>query len=279
MTVSYSSFTPPTGNVVPAVAGIKFTAPFTTKATFTAGIGETCAPGEYRQYVKGTFKVNGMVLDHVLCGSVKLSTSVYLEDGCPSGSCTAYGHRSCPQDQYDQYLPQRPDGCQFSMYDAPGFTNISTPGNYSLDLSFQGKLINTASGGAVLVSGIWTTTGSTIVKDVLASASVAQFGLAGTDKIIGAHSERNAETGESELHIVITRPPDQPQFNASKMKLSLIDAAGVNAALSAPPAVYEVGGLGRSTVSIVYKLPSERTPERVALSVNGGQVTMKVEKR
>ena len=80
------------------------------------------------------------------------------EDGCPSASCTAYGHRSCPQDPIDQYLPQRSNGCEFSMYDAPGFNNITKGKTYNLDLTFQGQLINVTSNTA-LATNTWTTSG------------------------------------------------------------------------------------------------------------------------
>ncbi len=280
MALSYSSFTPPTGNVAPAVSGIKFNAPFTTTATFTAGSGETCAPGEYRQYVKGTFKVNGTALDHVLCNSVKLLPTVFQQDGCPPSGCTAYGYRACPDHPYNKFTPDRAKGCQFSMYDAPGFNNITAPGTYNLDLSFEGKLVNTASGGAVLVSGSWTTSGSTVVTKALSLAAASQLTLAATDKIIGAHVARNAESGANELHIVISRPPDQPPLNGAAFKIAAIDAAGKSVVThTKPPAVYEVGGPRRSTVSIVYELGSEAVPAKVALSVNSGQVTLKVENR
>lgn len=275
MTISYSSFVPPTGNVAPTVQGTNFKAPFGTTATFSGG---NCAPGEYRQYVKGTFRVNGTTLNHVLCGQVILLPTVFQEDGCPSGSCTAYGHRSCPQDPIDQYLPQRATGCQFLMSDTPGFSNIQLGKTYNVDLSFEGKLIDTSRGGAVLVSGAWTTSGRTTVTEILVSAS--SVGLAATDKIIGVHRARNAESGATELHIVITRPADQPRLDASAIKLSLIDAAGRRTPQSQPPDVYEVGNRTRSTVSIVYTLaPGASTPVTAELRVNAGVVTMKVDNR
>lgn len=274
MALSYTSFVPPTGNVAPAQHATNFDAPFTLAATFSG----SCAQGEYRQYVKGTFKVNGSTLDHILCGPVKLQPAVFLEDGCPSGSCTAYGHRSCPQHPYDQYSPSRSDGCQFQMYDAPGFKNIQQGKTYNLDLTFEGKLINVASGGTVLVSSTWTTTGSTTVRETPASPAAVAFD--DNDKIIGAHLTHNSESGAPELHVVVVRPAGRPPLDAAAITVEMLDKSGRRAKPQQAPAVYEVGNPARSTASIVYPLsPGEITPARVELAVHGGQVTMSVEQR
>jgi hypothetical protein len=258
------------------VHGTNFNSSFGATATFSGG---NCTPGEYRQYVKGTFKVNGATLDHILCGSVRLLETVFQEDGCPSGSCTAYGHRSCPQDAIDQYAaPDRATGCQFSMSDAPGFRNITPGKTYNLELSFEGKLIDTSRGNAVLVSGGWTTSGSTTVPETVATAKAV--GLAATDRIIGVHRARNAESGADELHIVIIRKAGQPPLDPAAVPLMLVDDAGGRLAPSQPPSVHEVGGRARSTVSIVYALdPDAAPPANAELMLNGGLVTMKVNTR
>lgn len=276
MPLAYTSFVPPNGNVAPAIHGANFNAPFTTTATFSGG---NCAAGEYRQYVKGTFKVDGSVLDHVLCGQVHMSADVFLEDGCPNGSCTAYGHRSCPQHPYDQFLPQRATGCDFSMSDAPGFSSVTRGKTYSLDLTFQGKLIDTSRGGAVLVTQNWTTTGSQLVAET--TASQAPVGLAATDKIVGAHHRKNVESGAAELHILVARPAGLPPLDVSGVTLALFDAAGHSIKPPpAPPSVYEVGSRQRSTVSIVYTLAAGTAPPTVAqLAINKGLVTVNVNAR
>lgn len=276
MPLAYTSFVPPNGNVPPAAHGADFNAPFTATATFSGG---NCAVGEYRQYVKGTFKVDGSVLDHVLCGQVHMSADVFLEDGCPNGSCTAYGHRTCPQHPYDQFLPQRATGCDFSMSDAPGFSNVTRGKTYSLDLAFQGKLIDTSRGGAVLVSKDWTTTGSQLVAET--TASQPPVSLAANDKIVGAHHKQNVESGAMELHIVVARPAGLPPLDVSGMTLSLTDAAGHSIKPpSAPPSVYEVGSKRRSTVSIVYTLAAGAAPPaRAQLAINNGLVTITVSPR
>ncbi|KRR23330.1 hypothetical protein CQ14_32435 [Bradyrhizobium lablabi] len=263
--------------MAPTVTGTNFNAPFNVSATFS-NPGGTCTPGEYRQLVKGTFKVNGTTLDHVLCGQVKLQPNVLNEDGCPSGSCTAYGHRACPQDPIDQYLPQRGDGCDFMMYDAPGFSNISKGKTYSVDLSFEGRLINTAPGGTILISKTWTTTGSVVTMEPPAVASTTS--LQAADKIVGVHLTHNSESGAPELHVVVTRPTGLPPLDAAAITLVMVDAAGHRAKPSRTADVHEIGNRARATASFVYTLgPGEITPASVEMTVHGGQVKMKVEKR
>jgi hypothetical protein len=279
MTLTYSSFVPPTGNVAPTLIPPQnpssFKASFGTTATFSGG---DCAPGEYRQYVKGTFKANGSTVQHVLCGSVILLPAVFQEDGCPPNGCTAYGYRRCPQNPINQYTPLRASGCQYSMNDMPGFSNIQSKTTYNVDLSFEGKLIDTSRGGLVLVTGAWTTSGSTTVEEFQLSAS--SVGLTATDRIIGVHRARNEETGAAELHVVITRPAGQPRFDAAAIKLTLIDGAGLRAPQPQSPAVYEVGNQTRSTVSIVYTLAAgASTPVKAELEANSGLVTLKVADR
>jgi hypothetical protein len=209
VTLSYTSFVPPAGNTAPAVNGTKFNSPFYVTATFS-DTGGNCAAGEYRQSVKGTFTVSGTVLDHVLCGSVKLAPIT--------------------------------------------------------------------AGNAVLVTKSWTTSGS---KQILETpATTATVGLQSTDRIVGAHLTRNSVSGASELHVVIVRPADLLPLDAAALTLVMVDAAGHRAKPSLAPVVHEVGGSARATASFVYTLgPADITPLRVEMAVNGGQVTLKVEKR
>ena len=271
MALSVISFAPPSGNVVPARHGSDFNAPFVVRAEFSGD----CGNGEYRQYVRGTFKANGTPVMHVLCESLVLSPTDYREDGCPPNGCTAYGYRRCPQHPYDRYLPDQASGCQFEMTDAPGFRNISA-GNYSIDLSFEGKLINTAT-GAVLTSATWTTSGSTTVSATPeAAASVAP---SSGDRLVGAYL-RVADSGSAELHIVFTRPAGRPPFDASAMGITLIDASGRRKAMSQSPSVHEAGNRSRSTVSVVYALPASVTaPVFVEVALDKVPVQLKVDRR
>jgi hypothetical protein len=274
MAVAYSSFVTPAGNLAPAIHGANFDAPFNCSATFTG----TCSAGEYRQYVMGQNTANGSAVALVLCGAVVLLPAAYQEDGCPSGSCTAYGHRTCPQHPYDRYDPARADGCQFSMYDAPGFKNVVRGTKYVVYFSFQGKLIDTSAGGAVLATKGWTIEGTTTVAET--PPTPALVGLSATEKLIGAHTALNLDTGALELHILITRPAGLPGLDGSSMNLSLIDQVGKRSHPSDAPAVHEIGTQSQSTVSIVYTLRQGTTPpSSIELAIHGGVVTMRVRQR
>lgn len=273
MTLSYTSFATPSGNVAPVLHQSSFNAPFHVSATFAGD----CGKGEYRQYVKGTFKADGSTLSHVLCGSVVLLAGVFQEDGCPPTGCTAYGYRSCPAHPYNQFLPSRGDGCEFKMYDAPGFSNVSPGHTYSIDLSFEGKLVNTAQNGAVLISNSWTSSGS-IVANV--HSTLAAVGLQRLDRIVGAFFTHNASTGVPELHIVISRKAGSPPLDARAFAVTMMDAAGRRVKPPKPPVVHEVGNLSRVTASVIYALPpGQWTPLRVDLAVSHGVVTLKVQQK
>jgi hypothetical protein len=276
MPVTVLSFTTPAGTLVPVLSGAKYTAAFSPTATFKAGSGETCAPGEYRQYVQGVFKAAGSVLTHVLCGQVVMRADAYLEDGCPSGTCTAYGHRSCPTGPLDQYTPDQATGCNFSMYDEPGFHSVVKGTSYSIALDFKGQLINTAAGGAVLQEKLWSVTGSTVVP-AKAEATVAAVKLMETDKIVMAFNTQNADSGAPEFHLIISRPVGRPPLDPASLGLTLQDASGQSVQPSAPPAVHEVAGRVRSTANVVFPLaPSANAPAMTHLAVNGAIVTLKV---
>lgn len=279
MPVTVVSFTTPSGTLVPVLSGVKYTAQFTNTATFLAGSGETCAPGEYRQYVKGVFRAGGSVLTHILCGQVTLRADAYLEDGCPSGSCTAYGHRSCPVNPIDLYTPTQATGCNFSMLDEPGFHSVLKGTSYGIALDFKGQLINTAAGGAVLQEKLWSVTGNTVVPPS-ADAATPAVKLMDTDKIVMAFNTQNADSGAPEFHLIITRPAGRPPLDPASLGLTLQDASGQTVKPSAAPAVHEVAGRVRSTANVVYPLaPGANLPALTHLAVNGAIVTMKVGKR
>jgi hypothetical protein len=270
MALSYTSFVTPTANVAPTLQGTTFNAPFNNSATFS---GDTHL-GEYRQYVKGTFSVNGSTLAHLLCGTTYMSAANYLEDGCPPNVCTAYGYRSCPQHPYNQFLPlPRSTGAQFAMYDAPGLSNVTAGSTYAINLSFRGQLINTST-RAVLVTNDWTAQGSTTVPQN--TPKTAPVALAAADKIVGVHRAFNT-SGAAELHLVIARPPGRPPLDPASITLTLIDAAGGRSIPSQSPAVHEFGNKRQATASFVYLLDAGAdAPVSVELILRGSVLIMAV---
>lgn len=142
--------------------------PFTVTAEFS---GSDIEHGEYRQYIRGFFKIDGKKLTYFVCGDIELDEKEYREDGCGYKVCTAYGHRTCPNYRddraIDEYLPVRKNGSTFTMLDIPG---LGTSGpkkgtTLELQLEFRGVLINMKS-GEELATKEWEVSG----KHVFAAA-------------------------------------------------------------------------------------------------------------
>ncbi len=286
MPLNYSSFITPVGNLAPTLNGSTFTAPFTNTATFTNDSSVNCSSGEYRQYVMGAFMVNGSVITHVLCGSTVMSSNVYQEDGCPSGSCTAYGHRSCPPSDLDKYMTgqvtDQATGCGFTMTDAPGFTNVSAQNSYTVNLSFQGSLID-MSNATTLVTRSWTVSGVLAATSPAVSSSAATSGkgrcgcsgLQDGDRIVAVHAARNLISHELEAHVVVTRPRHQPPLADDALALRLKDRHGHPIAIG-DPEVHEVVCGDRATASFVHRIRDARRPVKAEVGADGLNVAFDV---
>jgi hypothetical protein len=95
-----------------------------------------CSCGEYRQYIKGYFKVNGVKLKKPLWGGADLEESVYHEDG--DGAGTRYGHRSDADSTGDVFTSPRATSCSYRGWDRPG---VRGPAGTDVDfsLTFKGQ--------------------------------------------------------------------------------------------------------------------------------------------
>jgi hypothetical protein len=77
---------------------------------------------------------------------------------------SAYGYRaygdSYPDEpnRFERYSPNASNGCSYQMKDAPGFYTVIAARTYTLNLTFEGRLIDTRS-GAQLASKTWTVVG------------------------------------------------------------------------------------------------------------------------
>jgi hypothetical protein len=262
MPVTVKSYSPPAGNVAPTRSGPKFTATFGVKAEFD---GSPCSNGEYRQYVKGRFVANGSQLTHYLCPGDAMSVDNYKEDGCLA-TCTAYGHRSCPADPIDRYTPLQASGCNFEMSDSPGFNNMTTPGEYLVDLHFKGDLIDTsASNAEPLRSATWRVNGTTTVAATTTSSLPPAKGWRQGDKIVQAHFSRNTHTAALEVHIVISRSKDAPPLDVTRVNITLLSDDDV-AVMHIGAAVHEIANKSGATATIVYTLaPGQSAPSKVRL--------------
>ncbi|NUL82302.1 MAG: hypothetical protein HUU60_06215 [Armatimonadetes bacterium] len=127
---------------------------FNMNADFT-GKCECC---EYRQYVKGFFKFNGVNLVHRLCGE-NLDENNYREDGFEQGTdCHRYGYRADAWGQASNDIyqaPNRATGCEYRGFDFPGIT--ANAGNtYEVNLSFRGEIVDVCNGNKVVRTTTWT---------------------------------------------------------------------------------------------------------------------------
>jgi hypothetical protein len=135
------------------------TAPFAMTARFR----DNCACCEFRQYVKGEFKLKGKVVPKLLEPGVLLDKNVFREDGfgavVPAGANQHYGHRSDPNNPVgDRYLnpANRATGCNYAGTDAPGWYRVKNGTAYSIDLTFQGFIIDTCNQVSLAPVHTWT---------------------------------------------------------------------------------------------------------------------------
>jgi hypothetical protein len=114
-----------------------------------------CLCCEYRQYVRGTFKYKGEILDYRLESGELMSPTEFKEDSVRGYFNPHYGHRSEPGDKDDLYLPTRREGCEYRGHDFPNITG--EPGaRFAIDLEFRGEIIDVCNGGVVVASSTWT---------------------------------------------------------------------------------------------------------------------------
>ncbi|WP_029916787.1 hypothetical protein [Caulobacter sp. UNC358MFTsu5.1] len=274
-TLGYSVFTTPDGNVEPTDQGDNFMAAYSVVAIFTNSAGSSCANGEYRQMVRGQFSVNGSVVLHILCEPTVMSPAVWQQDGCPPGVCTAYGYRACPPSTWNAYKdPDQSTGSQYAMFDQPGFRNIQPGFTYTVDLQFQGQLVDTAA-NVVLATRNWTVAGMLTAPTV--AMVDAPRGLQPSDRLIGARLGRNLTNDSPEVHLLIARVHGSPRLDPNAVKVTLVDAQG-GSVTAAEPEVHEVGGQRGTTASIVHRLlPGQAIPVKATLDVDGQVTEMAIE--
>jgi hypothetical protein len=276
--VTVQAFNTPTGNLAPVQDGSAFNAPFVNTATFAHGIGETCTPLEYRQYVKGVFKVNGVVKQHSLCGDDFLSPTTFKQDGCGPGPtikpCTAYGHRACPAHSKDMYVPNQSTGCGFYMEDEPGFTNISNGNRYELDLSFRGEIINTST-GSIVQTRTWTTKGQTVAG--ISPVEAMMVGLRASDTVSGVYAGTSPETGRPEVYVVVYRAIGEPPLDTNAISIVLGDPLDPLPVADSPE-IHEITSHGQSVATIAFSVPAAmKLPVEARVRVPDGMLRFDVQ--
>lgn len=120
--------------------------------------------GEFRQYVKGSFKkkapsdADWVTLTHLLFHNVALDASTYHEDGIGNG---AYGYRAfngCSDNFYTDATyttVNRAAGRYYHGQDFPGMNGFASGTQYQITLDFKGDAVD-ATNGTVLRTNSWT---------------------------------------------------------------------------------------------------------------------------
>jgi RHS repeat-associated protein len=130
--------------------GIRVHASFNVEAEFIGGKKRgdddcCCKCCEFRQEIKGVFKLNGTIVDHPLLPDEFLDENTFKEDGTPDGS--RYGHRTDgnrPGDLYKTSASRgdRANGCFYRSFDDPGLAGFKTD-SLEAKLTFRFRIIDT----------------------------------------------------------------------------------------------------------------------------------------
>jgi hypothetical protein len=151
---------------------------FRMEALFTDANPSVPACCEYRQFVRGTVKVDDQVLKYIVQDrgvavavllrprpSAGSFDDNFREDRQPAshalntfGVDRHYGHRDSSignRDLNDKYIPRRRSGNQYFGHDTPNYKGPA--GKFvEYDVDFRGQLIDVCNGGAVLFTKEWT---------------------------------------------------------------------------------------------------------------------------
>ncbi len=241
---------------------------FVLEADFANDDG-TCANGEYRQYIRGSYLVNGARHDHVLCGDIIISQDEFQQDGCPPPVCTAYGYRVCADNPKNRYTPDRPTGCHYHMEDEPALQGF--PGEtLELDLEFRGVLINTES-AEVLAEHTWRVRGQYTVPNALESERTIKTSRG---EGIRARLALDVEGGWSGSLTFARRVGDLPDgtpdvniiaYDASGNKLGFDSGAGGQ--------VRELGDSLKRTTHLSFRIaPGQPDPHRLSVGYLGDTI-------
>jgi hypothetical protein len=148
----------PSGALTARMSGNRLHRAFRMRARFNAPRGCSCSCGEYRQYVKGYFRADGVDVSHTLGPGRTLSRTTFQEDGDLSLG-TAYGYRSS-LGTGSRFLSSQATGCRFQGEDDPGLANTDSGVALEMNLEFQGDLIDTCNGNAVIATSTWSVAGT-----------------------------------------------------------------------------------------------------------------------
>lgn len=96
-----------------------------------------CDCCEFRQYVRGFFEVDGVILPPLF---PVFNFFTWEEDTDAAGGM--YGHRSRPGEDGDRYVPDQADGRIYVGRDTPGLYFLSPGQDYAIYLEFADVIID-----------------------------------------------------------------------------------------------------------------------------------------
>ncbi|MDJ0900751.1 MAG: DUF4157 domain-containing protein [Xenococcus sp. MO_188.B8] len=159
-TVSGHFTTIPNGTLVPTWdnSANVLTTKFHMNATFDVPKSTKGGRGEYRQYIKGYFKTNGVLDDHTLIGAEKLDANTWKEDGDATGG---YGYHNS-QTTGNKYTETSTGKEMYKGIDNPESNTPSVGKEAEMNLNFKGQLVDADAKGAttsVIVEKTWNVIG------------------------------------------------------------------------------------------------------------------------
>ncbi|UAL09043.1 hypothetical protein [Caulobacter segnis] len=268
---SVLSFTTPATPITPVLASGNFTAQFNVTATFQPDTpGGSCAALVYRQYLYGSYTVDGVTIPHYLCQAtnIVISPTVPQEDGCPpvGSNCTgasAYGYRQCNMTNQYYSNPDQATGANFWMSDTPGFYNVQPGHIYGLNLNFNGQIQNA---GATLSQANWQVLGSATTPPTATPPSTAG-GCTHNETPVGLSVADHPDGGRVAI-LSLARDAGAPAVDTAAVKLRLFDR--LDRQIQAGPATaHEIGDGRAATAHLIHALPADAAPVKGLVSMDG----------
>lgn len=186
-----------------------------------------CQCCEYRQYVKGQFKLNGVAVAHVLEPGVLLNLNNFNEDGfgnvVPVGNNQHYGHRGEANNPVgDRYAnpPKRDKGCSYDGWDSPGWYNLDPGDTYVIALDFRGDIIDVCNINSVVRRKNWAVNCAGVAKQEdyaisLSRAVVPDLVIAGRRAIL------TVDRHPGDIITVVASIADSEPIDASEVTVTV----------------------------------------------------------
>jgi hypothetical protein len=146
---------------------------FQVRASFSStGHPSVCGSAEYRQFVRGSFVINGERKERLMpnpAGGPDIALLPRPAPGAPDdnfredglredglmGGSFFYGYRNAPPNPKDKYeQPDQRSGCRYQAIDSP-IISAKIGDSVSLDLEFRGVIIDVSADNEVVLEKTW----------------------------------------------------------------------------------------------------------------------------